>query len=140
MDRDSPDVLPKGPQFRSQWICVCLFFLFVFDISWASHTGYTVFILLKRDIIDLTEQLFKFPDELKQTSQVRQKGTVLLVFETTSSKMFVIFLPKFMNKQTNGMISPSLKSNTNISFLFRGSRRFKGYRMKEKYVKNINSL
>ena len=77
---------------------MCLFFLFVFDFYWASHTGYTIFILLKRDIIDLTEQLFKFPDELKQTSQVRQKGTVLLVFETASSKMFVIFLPKFMNK------------------------------------------
>ena len=37
------------------------------------------------------------------------------------------------------MISPLLKSDTNISFLFRGFKRFKGYRMKEKHVKNINS-
>ena len=98
MDRDSPDVLPKGPQFRSQRTYVCLFFLFVFDICLASGTSYTIFILLKKDIIDLTEQRFKFPDEPKQTSQVRQKGTVLLVFKTTSSKMFVIFLSKIINK------------------------------------------
>lgn len=99
-DRNGQGFPRRSPQGSSVQVTVnmCLFVLFVLDICWASCTSYIIFTLLKKDIIDLTEQLFKFPDEPKQTSQVRQKGTVLLVFETTSSKMFVIFIPKIINK------------------------------------------